>query len=160
MGSGRGVTKRVRVSSAQIISPVAVYNYEKWAEFLEKSGLRNVKACKYYLGRDEHWTAYSEEEHSRLITDLFADAVTVGALELPDPYVAHDFKFRVRRRDGFVYPYVRMSPKKQPKAHTANPGFAYGIEETCALGGPDIRYSLVHMVRGVDAILAGRAYHG
>src|ERR1022692_1145024 len=120
MGSGRGATKRVQTVSAQTTSPTVVYDYKKWGEFLEKSGLRNVKACKYYLGRDEHWTAYSEEEYTKLITDLFADAVEVGVLELPSFYVAENFEFQVRRRDGFVYPYVRMLPKNQPKAHPSN----------------------------------------
>jgi hypothetical protein len=68
-----------------------VHHPEKWTEFIETAGLEGVKIYDYYLGYRSS-PKYSDVERSRAAAELFADAVAVGAIVLPKPYVTGDFE--------------------------------------------------------------------
>lgn len=54
---------------------------------------------KYYLGKthDLDLNGGDQNEYEQILTNLFADAVEVGAIILPSPYVAEDFEFKVNQ---------------------------------------------------------------
>src|ERR1017187_8346567 len=93
MGSGKGKTRRAQAVARPTKPKVkaAVHHPEKWEEFIRAAGLEDVKVYDYYLGqRSSH--SNSNLERSRVATELFEDAVAVGAIVLPKPYVIGDFK--------------------------------------------------------------------
>lgn len=66
---------------------------QRWAQFVKDSGIKNVKLDKYYLGKIKE--ALSDAEYEQMMTSLFADMVTCGALILPSPHNAEDFIFKM-----------------------------------------------------------------
>ena len=100
MGAGKGQTRRVqgRVSGVRH-APVKTkatkwvkvkFNRSEWAQFLKDSRLANVNIYKYYLGSIPSKITF--EDYDKVLTELFADAVEVGAVVLPEPYKAADFR--------------------------------------------------------------------
>jgi hypothetical protein len=73
--------------------PRVSYSRVIWAEFMKLSGLRKVNLHEYYLGSPS--PDASTAEYQKIITELFEDAVAVGALILPPPYKTKDFLFQV-----------------------------------------------------------------
>src|ERR1022692_3804000 len=66
-----------------------------WEKFIRESGLRFVHLNEYYLGSEtEDLTA---SDYEKLLTELVADAVVVGAMVLPAQYEAKDFLFTMAR---------------------------------------------------------------
>src|ERR1039458_5086384 len=96
MGSGAGKTRRTRASSSPFWEKskrkaVPAFHEDRWEAFVNDGKLSNISLWKYYLGNKSEWVKrYSYEN---LATELFADAVAVGAITLPDPYEANDFQF-------------------------------------------------------------------
>lgn len=100
MGSGKGKARRVQVSSSATIGTAAGVgrHYDLWDEFVEGSGLADVRLDQYYLGKemtDIRSSKKNEEELTKLYTELFADAVSMGVITLPSPYQVEDFKFAI-----------------------------------------------------------------
>ena len=118
MGSGKGKTRRTsglqpgsRITSgapqlrAQTQKttwspPPYIYedSFDKWTEFVHDSGLEGTNYFKYYLGDDYSvnnsatWTVPNME---KAFNELFEDAVAIGAIELPQSYVAEDFLIKM-----------------------------------------------------------------
>ena len=108
MGSGRGKSRRVSALypseplASQSPKPARGFDADKWADFLYSSGVEDTGVFSYYLGHkvaQEHVTATSISvadfvaDLGKLASNLFADAVAVGALELPRGYNVNSFKF-------------------------------------------------------------------
>ena len=108
MGSGKGKQRRVQAATAQPVpddlrdkrSSVSTEEERKrkWRIFAKKSGVAGVKITQYYLGRDVIPTV---SDCNKMASELFNDAVQVGAVVLPDGYSVEDFEFYVRLSDGF-----------------------------------------------------------
>src|ERR1039458_2233951 len=93
MGAGQGKTRRAQ--QAQPANKEAVHNKpEKWEEFIKNSGLTSAKLHQYYLKNTPK--PLTHEDYNKLMNELFADCVAVGAITLPNPYEAKDFEFKVR----------------------------------------------------------------
>src|ERR1022692_3387271 len=93
MGSGKGRTRRTQSSIYTDSPPVADFQMAKWDEFINGIGVRNVKLRQYYLGGATRKLTF--EDCGKLITELFVDAVTSGALTLPPPRKPEEFEFCV-----------------------------------------------------------------
>ena len=95
MGSGRGKTRRAQALVSQAAKQTkkfdAAFQEDKWKEFVRDSGLRKVNLQQYYLGKIVPNLTDSEAEV--IITNLFNDAVLVGAITLPANCVSDDFQF-------------------------------------------------------------------
>ena len=115
MGAGQGKIRRVRAVVAAA-SPQVYYYDKKWEEFVAKSGILEMDTLAYYLGKtpDELTSA----EQGKFFTELFADAVVVGAIVLPAPYVAEDFRFHVdagkNDYDHVGHAYARIVLRDDP----------------------------------------------
>ena len=114
MGSGRGKTRRVQSSAglaAQAI-PHLLFDKGEWDEFVDGHDLVFVNLYEYYLGRPGNHIDSSETK--KVMDELFADAVAVGAIVLPDDYGVDDFEFRMLGRGR-----IEISMKNEPALGTA-----------------------------------------
>ena|ERR1039458_2632387 len=113
MGSGKGKSKRVGASrpvfgtqSAAALSPARILSNKSgavqdvvlsrnaWARFVKHSGLKNVGLHEYYFGGKQS-SGLVDAQYIKVVGDLFADAVSVGAIVLPSPYEPDDFMITV-----------------------------------------------------------------
>ena len=94
MGSGKGQTRRARTSTpAPQPLPVAGELKQKWAEFISDSELQMVSLYQYYLRKSSRKILYVDYE--RVVSELFQDAVAVGAIVLPSAHSVEDFEFKL-----------------------------------------------------------------
>src|ERR1035437_1474097 len=101
MGSGRGKHRRARSATPATAwrkGPLRVYyDYGSWREFLERVGIQDQKLHSYYLGKKRSsGIGEMHDKNEFVVQSLFNDAVKVGAIILPKPYIAEDFAFRIR----------------------------------------------------------------
>ena len=116
MGSGRGKMRRVR-SAVAASSVGVVYNMEKWRKFVESVSsndeMSTLRLDEYYLGKKVRMVG--SEDFERLYSEIFSDAISVGAIVLPEDYRADDFEFMVSPAACKVYvPEVRICLKSNP----------------------------------------------
>lgn len=93
MGSGKGKTRRARIVVARAQPAPLVFDRGIWDNFVETSGVKTTKLLYYYLGRDP--AAWTNEGYLRATLDMFADAVSVGAIVLPPGCSVDDFEFSI-----------------------------------------------------------------
>ena len=73
---------------------VPIFSGEKWEEFVVNSRIGDVNMHNYYAdGKIDSSSALAHTLYSRVLSELFADGVAVGAVVLPDDYVPADFVF-------------------------------------------------------------------
>src|ERR1039458_7358275 len=78
-----------------------VFKREVWNEFVRGANLGSVRLGRYYLesaseglsGANFWEVGLTSKDLSKLLTNLFVDAVEVGAIVLPAPYGFEDFVF-------------------------------------------------------------------
>jgi hypothetical protein len=177
MGAGKGKTRRGRSERAglegrsdraQLATAVAKlrrtrataaaakltaeWEPSKWAEFLQTGKLGRVKLANYYLGKGAPRDL--DNAQSELVaTELFKDAVAVGAVVLPDSHVAEDFEFKILN-DAFGVEYVNIALKSHPELRTAWTTDTYYLADGgVAMGARDLEYFFGQMIQGVDSLL-------
>src|ERR1039458_7853136 len=99
MGSGTGKSRRARTSAPPTVPaafPLAgnqevAFQRDKWLEFIKAGNLRNVKLHNYYLGMGSPSRFVIDSDYRRILRELLADAVTVGAIVLPSLHNTEDF---------------------------------------------------------------------
>ena len=114
MGSGKGKSRRTSGSRPKHAPPAvpanlkrfaygglategsATFYKEKWEKFVRDNQLTTLGVRQYYLGQPVSAKApLDAAECEKLLQGLFDDAVTVGAIALPDGYLADDFEVKV-----------------------------------------------------------------
>src|ERR1039458_1335596 len=80
--------------NGQRVAHSVVFHGREWEDFVRGSGLLGVKVAEYYFEENDVGH-FDTAEYLEFITDLFNDAVSVGAIELPASYKAEDFQFRI-----------------------------------------------------------------
>src|ERR1039458_5978656 len=100
MGAGKGKGKRVHAlvsptagSGTSVRGGVGTY-MDKWRDFVNSSGLRDIKLHEYYLNGKNPYD-YTRADEVKLTMEVFADMVAVGAIILSQPYSVDDFEFVV-----------------------------------------------------------------
>src|ERR1035437_4785568 len=101
MGSGKGRSKRVRsITCSSQTAEVAEEKWTEWQNFVWGSKLEEVPLHNYYLGHAPE--DITDVEYEKILTELLADSVAVGAITLPSPYRPDDFVFHITNaRIGF-----------------------------------------------------------
>lgn len=115
MGSGKGRVRRSQatgLSSGTSVVPAVSFQWEKWTKFVRAGDLGKVRLYEYYLGKKYTNGVYSYAEHEKVITELFADSVSVGAFTLPSSYKAEDFLFAMDPDNITRYVQVTVAPHK------------------------------------------------
>src|ERR1039458_345963 len=99
MGSGKGKARRAQVASAAGRAYVAregqevKWDVNQWNEFVAGESMKNVMVDEYYLSKGAMKSTL--ENYGVVFSELFADAVAVGAIVLPDGISVDDFRFVV-----------------------------------------------------------------
>jgi hypothetical protein len=101
MGSGKGRARRAQqVHHAVGNASEILVDEEKWGEFVDSGGLADVPIYGYYLQKNASKliTIFQigelpDDADMKVVRELFADAVSVGAIVLPESYDADDFEF-------------------------------------------------------------------
>ena len=116
MGSGQGKTRRA-LTSAQSGPPYTrfvTHQLENWDRFVEESEIGDVTIDEYYLRHKP--CKPTEEEHEKVMAELFADLVATGALVLPGACKVDDFQFTFRAAiDKDMQDGVQLTLKSEPE---------------------------------------------
>jgi hypothetical protein len=95
MGAGKGKSKRAQSTlPAALNSTTVSYNEDAWARFVHEIDWAGTHVYDYYLCQNDIWE-HTSEEHEKVATELFADAVDVGALILPPGCTSKEFQFKI-----------------------------------------------------------------
>src|ERR1017187_409628 len=97
MGAGKGKNRRVR-TTVEPVQQFATLDEAKWDEFVKDSDIAGTKIFQYYLGQTMNRSLEARppkdlapEDWEKVSSELFQDAVSVGAIILAPPYAAEDF---------------------------------------------------------------------
>src|ERR1035437_794354 len=109
MGAGKGMARRGRATRPRLrgrvtrprlgaqttlaspsVNNTVAFVEEKWEEFVRNAGTRATRLHDYYLGGSSEDA--SDDECAKIVSELFNDAVTVGAIVLPSGSAAADFQ--------------------------------------------------------------------
>ena len=159
MGSGKGKSRRVQAAPALVIpgtheNPLrgAWCDKSKWAGFVTRGGLENVRVFPYYLAED---AAKDDEaiDRTKVIQELFVDAVSVGSLILPEPCVVDDFHLEMRPGRP-VYDRTFIVTLKR------NPGLrcipnSYFLELGNTMGHNNVHHTLNQIAMAINRLLEG-----
>jgi hypothetical protein len=97
MGSGKGKTRRAQSTEPKSHPQAATCDKDKWYEFINSSQLKNVQVYEYYFKNSEEPDFLdTDADREKVIKELFADFVAVGAITLPSKYDVADFEFKTR----------------------------------------------------------------
>ena len=148
MGAGQGRSRRVQTSPASTAVkkqlPVT-FDGKKWAAFVTKNGLSNVSVTKYYLKVPPRSPGVPERE--KVMLELFADAVQLGAITIPSSYIWKDFEFK-RVNNLKVEAVLRHRPKFRVEFRFSMPYLTAPMTTMART-----TYSLRQLAKGVDALL-------
>ena len=118
------------------------------AHFCQKSGVANVKITQYYLGRD---VIPTRSDCNRIASELFNDAVQVGAVILPDDYAVEDFEFYTELSDGF--PSLSRMVVKSLKLEVELPFPEYYLDNDNRMVGNNVAMYLEDLQYHIDGYL-------
>ena|ERR1035437_2933334 len=153
MGAGQGKTRRA--SGLQPTTEPAVIgtmvDERAWKTFVAQSLPPSTKLFSYYLGKD---AATSESiDYQKLVSELFADAVAVGAVLLPAPLTADKFEFSTYRNSGREQLTIRAADRSvEREPFLFNPHTYFG--KNTPLDAWYVIRSLKEIALAVNKILA------
>src|ERR1035437_2675647 len=102
MGSGRGQSRRAKATrtgstlNTTANKVISELDEQKWQDFVASSDSKNVALGEYYF--EPLNTDLSPADLQKVITELFADMVNVGAITLPECRELQDYEFKVSRK--------------------------------------------------------------
>src|ERR1035437_9193525 len=148
MGAGKGKTKRASgTRTGASAGELVEYHPRNWQKFVKESGIASMGVNRYYLLAEEiaEPGELSSQARKKIITEVFADAVTTSTIVLPDPYKVEDFVFKGNGGDFYIshknYPdrdkalydasdYLGIDPKLEDWATTESiANLARGVED-------------------------------
>jgi hypothetical protein len=167
MGAGKGKARRARMmpSEAPSKNKAITYKQGRWFEFLESNKLKKVGLYKYYLGEgaimDRGGVAragkgWNDDDHEKVVTELFADAVEVGMITLPEDYEVEDFEFSYvpdrPHGDELMQIGVKNVARKgiQPQLWTSE---AYFLGESNDMNHDSVYHFLRWMCEKIDKLI-------
>ena len=143
------------------IKPAAFYR-RKWEEFVADNSLADVLLCDYYLGGSLPAGQRGWASHEKLLAELFKDAMAVGAVVLPSPYMADDFGFEIRvaKRCTVMSQPIYTTLKTAPHLGAHNNGkleqhssSQYYLAKRCTMSESNIPMMLQNMVEAAYELI-------
>ena len=125
-------------------------DWDKWTDFVSSAGLKNVSVAKYYLGKEAKDCL--DSEYGLILTGLLADAVAVGAVELPEGYAPEDFVFRnspEHARQTRVI--LKNRPRIEPNGGQLN---HYYVQHSRRMDHGNTNFVLGRIVAAIDLLAA------
>ena len=146
----------VKTNAPRPLYPIKIdLEWWKWDEFVNNCGLVNKKLYDYYLGKNINNRTVNADE--KLITELFADAVEVGALILPPPHTTQDFIFTATdftlKANGKnnINIYVALKPRTSKKKR-ANEILWY-LQKDLTMSNPEVIGILDSLSRPIRSLV-------
>ena len=166
MGSGRGKTRRAKTgifpsSTTKSGFPTATYEPAKLEEFLRRSAVADVNTYEYYLGPERAYAPVNERQrpdvdHEKVLAEVFADAVEVGAIVLPDSYATEDFSFRMVDdvNDNVYDRQFDVVLKDRPEHEAPLSKMLDSINPLVSMRSGGVDITVERMVQGINSILS------
>jgi hypothetical protein len=154
MGSGKGKTRRVQATTAGAAVKEVVLVEKKWTSFLEDNHIGRIKVYKYYFDNIPQQPAASDYEAA--ITELFADAVAVGAITLPSPYSTESFQFKIAAdpNAGRYYQPMTVSLAARPSSEQKMGNVYRYLKSTTPMEGWNVTWVLRQLHRELNRLIA------
>ena len=167
MGSDRGQTRRARGAVATManqrpgkvlaLESVAVAEgKQRWAEFVLDSGIQKTGMHEYYLGHTFSRRVGAQKiitDYRKLVAELFADMVLVGALSLPNSRSAEDFRFTVKTKDVSFRYDTHMFRKDKPNVQVRLLSSSRHLYPNMLMGEPYVYSYLEGFQDCIDALV-------
>jgi hypothetical protein len=154
MGAGRGKTRR---ASAVLANPTPEMRSEQvlcrpdeWDAFVSNVRLRKDNLHRYYLGEEP--LQVTHEDYAKILTELFADAVQVGAIVLPEGYNAESFQLAVIHDEYTAQMKAELSLKSQPSRKEFIYYFSHYISPRATLSDSAIKYVLQQIAQNAQKL--------
>ena len=130
----------------------AAYNGKLWTEFVRSQELEETTLPCYYLG-SRRKKVHGDTERSKIVQELFQDAVEVGAISLPTTYAANDFELITENIAGLPKKFDRVSIifQSQSGPEICMAGFPCLKIQEGMIGSPDVHYVLSQIAKEIDA---------
>src|ERR1039458_4211841 len=136
MGTGRGKSRRAQALASKSPGTQRLsFERQKWDDFVQNSGMGEVKAYRYYRWPPKKSVVFYDAEE--MITELFMDAVDVGAIFIPDGYSAEDFVFK-KAFSLLSGNKMEINLKGKPKNDDFDSGFYLTISKEMKLGDENV----------------------
>ena len=150
MGAGKGQNRRTK-TVATTVPNKALSDPQKWYRFVQDSNVQSVRVIKYYLG--DGIEPYTYGDYKRIAAAIFSDAVEVGAITLPIPYIAEDFEFRTKNEKTLGFDLINGPWTKENTTVTP-----YFNEKTLMSEKQAITRFLGEITNGVNKVLGIRRW--
>ena len=100
MGSGKGKTKRARATATA--SPRIITHPKKWKELVSREEIKDVTVNDYYSLKHHPLRDLSDvrDYQTKVVEELFQDALSIGVIQLPQDIKPHDFIFVLKPSDS------------------------------------------------------------
>jgi hypothetical protein len=157
MGSGKGRTRRAQVSTAPAFSGVSSFQRGKWNNFVFSNGLDSITLRQYYLSNASH--QITNKDYEVVVSELFADAVTVGAVVLPEPYEVDDFQIEIsdaEAHDAYEL-FGTVSLKSKPKLKKRF-RLLSSLDASRQLGETTVAQVIGDVAYGINVLVTGTSF--
>ena len=147
MGSGQGKARRAQVVS--IGARPTLPSLEKWRSFVEQNHLKNVTLGSYYLGG--FFGPADAREFELIAKEMCQDAVSLGAIILPQGMKIEDLNFKLENNPRTNYPNLCLviEDQRTKKKGTSDVAPSYYLRPANKLGDGRTRYAL----REISAVI-------
>ena len=150
MGSGKGRTRRAQAVATPLNPDMSAFSEKSWDEFVASTGIKTTKLFRYYLGDDV--ALPSDSQYEKLVDEMFADMVSVGAIVLPRPYESRDFVFKMEKPSYYKQMVVRLKSKPEQDAQIVfNP--TYSLNKNITMAGYGTSDAVRRVYRAIVALL-------
>ena len=168
MGAGKGKTKRAqapttkRAPAPSAKSPSRAHevklDLDKWREFAISTGITHENLHRYYLEEDYVQGLQQPENYEKVMTELFADLIEIGALTLPEPFTTEDFVFETDTTAPNNSFDGRQPMKVTLDGHPELQEEAWCPHKNWIVGGGQLKYSTMSIQNAVNALLKSGYY--
>ena len=131
------------------------FDEQKLTKFAEARGIGKTNLYKYYMGSVPAFL--NGDDYGAVLTELFRDAVDVGAVVIPSPYCAGDFTLtmpsgKIGWARGVQLNFKGVVVKVGEKEEFVQ--MSKGIGDLLSMDSERISNSLADIVRGIDPLVA------
>src|ERR1035437_2389551 len=157
MGAGKGRARRTQAGAPprnRVLAPRVrgtlknvAYDNKQWMDFVDGHDLSEVRLYDYYSGGTT--VEYSSASHAEVVTQIFADTVSVGALILPGSYQTNDFVFEMESGTPGESS-MRLILKGAANKNKVATNIIYYFADSHTLSDADLSYFLQQVAEAID----------
>ena len=96
--------------------------WEAWHQFVRQGELKKVRVQEYYLGPNMPLRV-SDGDYEKLMAEMLADMVSVGAVALHGKHKLEDFEFKMEDREAAYGMVLRLRSSPEQFGKILNPAY-------------------------------------